>query len=348
MNRKLYIEHCVIAVLMVAPLTGGAQTFKVEKWQIGGDGGHDYITADPGKHRVFVSRGTKVMVVDGRNGKVIDSIPFTLRVHGIALAQREKHGFTTNAGDSTLTQFELGTGRIVQNIRVDAGGLDGIMYDDASHQIVLTNHSNPGTVITLDAQTGDHTGTAVIEDRAPEGAATDGKGKLYVNLESKNAMQVFDISMMKSLATWPLAPCEGPTGIAFDRKNNRVFAGCSKTSVVLDAKTGTVVATIANGEGVDALGWDPEEKLIYIPAGRSGNVTVVRQDGPDKYTTIATVPTMVGAKTITVDPVTHRAYAVALERGPAPAPAAGAAPPVAGARPPQAPIIGAWFMAISH
>ncbi|MEO8452940.1 MAG: hypothetical protein ABI647_24335, partial [Gemmatimonadota bacterium] len=129
---------------------------------------------------------------------------------------------------------------------------------------------------------------------------------------------------------------------------NRIFAGCQKTSVVLDSKTGKVVATIANGDGVDALGWDPAEKLIYIPAGRDGNVTVVHQDSPDKYTVVATVPTMVGAKTIGVDPVKHVAYLFQPEYGPAPAPAAGTPPPPAGSRPPRGPVIGAWFFAISH
>ncbi len=166
-----------------------------------------------------------------------------------------------------------------------------------------------------------------------------------MNNESKNTIQVLDTKSMKVLASWPIAPCDGPTGIALDRKTMRIFSGCGKKSVVVDATNGKIVATIDNGDGVDALGWDGGEKLIYLPAGQSGNVTVVRQDGPDKYTVVATVPTMRGAKTITVDPVTHRAYAVALERGPAPAPAAGAP---AGGRPPQGPIVGAWFFVISH
>jgi len=341
------ITPFLAAVLLVAPASGTAQTFKVEKFNIGGDGGHDYITAEPGTGRVFISRGTHVMVVDGRTGKLIGDITDTPRVHGVGLAIREKHGFTTNAGDSTVTMFDLETLLPIQKIVVSVGGLDGIMYDDASRQIVLTNHSNPGTVVTLDAKSGEVSGTEILEDKAPEGAATDGKGKMYVNNETKNTIQVVDVRDMKALASWPLAPCEGPTGMAMDRATKRIFAGCSKTSVVVDATTGKVVATIANGDGVDALGYDVGEKLIYIPAGRSGNVTVVHQDGPDKYTVIATVPTMVGAKTIAVDPVSHRAYAVALERGPAPVPAPGAAPP-AGGRAPQGPIIGAWLMVISH
>ncbi len=341
------ITPFIIAALLTAPAPGAAQTFKVEKFNIGGEGGHDYITAEPGTGRVFISRGTHVMVVDGRTGKLLGDITDTPRVHGIGLAIKEKRGFTTNAGDSTVTMFDLETLLPIEKISVPAGGLDGIMYDDASRQLILTNHSTPGTAVTLDAKTGKVSGIATLEDRAPEGAATDGKGKMYVNNEGTNTIQVLNVNSMQVLGSWPLAPCEGPTGMALDRPSKRIFAGCSDTSVVVDAVTGKVVAKIANGDGVDALGYDASEKLIYLPAGQTGTVTIVRQDGPDKYTTIATVPTMKGAKTIAVDPVTHRAYAVALVRGPAPAPAPGATKP-AGGRAPQGPIIGAWMMVISH
>src|SRR5207302_1343596 len=131
-------------------------------------------------------------------------------------------------------------------------------------------------------------------------------------------------------ASWPLAPCEGPTENEYDARTNRIFAGCSKTSVIVDASTGKVVAAITNGTRVDALGWDPSEKLIYIPNGGEGNVTVVHQDSADKYTVVATVPTFAGAKTITVDPKTHNAYLFQPERGPAPPTPPGAPPPAAG------------------
>jgi DNA-binding beta-propeller fold protein YncE len=280
---------------------------------------------------------------------VLGDIPDTPRTHGIALVPKYNHGFTTNGGDSTVTMFDLKTLAPIKKIKVVSGGLDGIMYDDASDQIILTNHSRPiGTATAINPNTGDVVATAELEDNAPEGAASDGKGKLFVNNESKNTMQVLDAKTMKVLASWPLAPCDGPTGIAYDRANNRIFSGCGKTSVVVDPATGKVVATITNGDGVDALGWDPAQKLIYIPAGRDGNVTVVHQDGPDKYTVVATVPTMTGAKTITVDPVKHIAYLFQPEYGPAPAPAPGSPPPAPGSRPPRGPIVASWFFAISH
>ncbi len=344
-RRLLALSALLGAALIGAPGLAHAQTFTVEKFSIGGEGGHDYIVAEAGTGRVFVSRGTHVMVVDGATGKVIGDIPDTPRVHGVGLVKKENHGFTTNGGDSSVTMFDLKTLAFIKKIPVKVGGLDGIMYDETSNQIILTNHSNPGTAVTIDAKSGNILGTAELEDRAPEGAATDGKGKIYVNNEGKNTIQVIELKTMKVLASWPIAPCDGPTGIALDRKTMRIFSGCGKKSVVIDVTNGKIVATIDNGDGVDALGWDGSQKLIYIPAGQSGNVTVVRQDGPDKYTTVATVATMRGAKTIAVDPVTHRAYAVALERGPAPAPAPGAP---TGGRPPQGPITGATFMVIKH
>src|SRR5439155_11995638 len=168
--------------------------------------------------------------------------------------------------------------------------------------------------------------------------------------ESKNTIQVIDVKTWKATASWPLAPCEGPTGIAYDKATNRIFSGCNKTSVVVDASNGKIVASIPNGTRVDALGWDPSKKLIYIPNGSEGNVTVAHQDSADKYTVISTVTTFPGAKTITVDPKTHNVYLFQPERGPAPPPAPGAPPPAAPAgrgRGPQGPIVASWFIKIS-
>jgi DNA-binding beta-propeller fold protein YncE len=351
MSIRLLIAPTLLTIVAVALSNAShAQTFKVNKFSIGGDGGTDYLTAEPGTGRVFVSRGTHVMVIDGPTGKVLGDIPDTPRVHGIALAPKWSHGFITNGGDSTVTMFDLKTLAVVNKISVPSGGMDGIMYDDHSDRIILTNHSRPiGTVTAIDAKTGAITGTAELEGNAPEGAASDGAGRIFVNNEGTSTMQVIDEKTMKAIASWPLAPCEGPTGIAYDRKSKRIFAGCSKTSVVLDAASGKIVASIANGNGVDALGWDPAEQLLYIPAGRDGTVTVVHEDSPDKYTVVATVPTQVGAKTVGVDAVKHAAYVLAIEYGPAPEPAPGAASgPPAGRGPPRGAVIGAQFFAIGH
>jgi len=179
--------------------------------------------------------------------------------------------------------MELLIDQMRKQIKVEVGGLDGIMYDEPDDKIILTNHSRPiGTLTAIDPKTGDIVATVELEDTAPEGAAADGKGHVFVNNESKNTIQVIEAKTMKVLASWPVAPCDGPTGIAYDKASKRIFSGCSGTSVVIDATSGKVVAKITNGEGVDALGWDPAEKLIYIPAGRDGRRASSAAGEPDR------------------------------------------------------------------
>ncbi|HEY2824275.1 MAG TPA: hypothetical protein VGI83_01895, partial [Gemmatimonadales bacterium] len=246
-----------------------------------------------------------------------------------------------------LSMFDIKTLAVIKKVKIPTGGLDGIMYDETSDKIILTNHSRPiGTLVAVDPATGAIAGTVELEDAGPEGAAADGTGRIFVNLEGKNTIQVIDSKTWKSVASWPIAPCDGPTGIAYDKPSNRIFAGCGDTSVVVDAASGKVVAKIANGGGVDALGYDPSQKLIYIPGRSPGNVTIVHQDSPDKYTTVATVATIAGAKTIAVDPVKHIAYLFQPEFGP-PDPNAPAPPPGRG-RGPRGPMIAEWFFAITH
>lgn len=347
----LKISSLLVAVILCSSEAVRAQSFHVKKVNIGGEGGHDYIVAEPGTGRVFVPRGSHVMVVDGPTGKVIGDIADTPGIHGIGLAPKRNHGFTTNGGDSTLTMFALNSLALIKTIAIPVGGLDGIMYDASIDRVILTNHSKPaGTAVAVDAMSGEIAGTVELEDTAPEGAASDGMGRLFVNNEGTNTIEVVDAGTMTVLASWPIAPCEKPTGIAYDRASNRIFSGCSNTSVAVDAATGRVVAEIPNGYGVDGLGWDPSEKLMYIPAACDGSVTVVRQDSPDQYTVVATVPTMQGTRTISVDPETHVAYVFTPEYGPPPPLAPGEEPPPVDAcgHGPRGPIVGAWLFTIYH
>ena len=337
------------AVLIAGIFAAQAQTFKVEKYDIKGDGGTDYIAAEAATGRVFVSRASHMMVVDGATGKVLGDIPNLGGIHGAGIATKSGHGFITNGADKTAVMFDLKTLTEIKRVSVPQGGLDGIMYDEPDDLVILTNHSTPGTVTAINPKTGDVVGTAELEDNAPEGAAADGKGHIFVNNERKNTIQVVDTKTWKATASWPLGPCAGPTGIAYDETHDRIFSGCSNTSVVVDAKTGRIVAEIKNGTRVDALGWDPGKKLIYIPNGGEGNVTVVHQDSADKYTVVDAVATFAGAKTICVDTKTHNVFLFQPERGPAPAPPADApapAPGKKGGRGPQGPIIASWFIAI--
>src|SRR5947207_10394498 len=295
-KRLLTASTLLFATSLLTPNIGHAQTFKVEKYDIKGDGGTDYVAVESATGRVFVSRASHMMVVEGATGKVLGDIGNTPGVHGAGIATRAGHGFTTNGGDETVTMFDLKTLAVIKQIKVGPG-LDGIMYDEPDDKIILTNHSRPiGTLTAIDPNSGDIAATVELEDTSPEGAAADGKGHIFVNNERKNTIQVVDVKTWKATASWPLAPCEGPTGIAYDKASNRIFAGCTNTSVVVDADTGKIVATIKNGTRVDALGWDPAKKLIFIPNGGEGNVTVVHQDSADKSTVVATVDMFAGAK----------------------------------------------------
>jgi len=294
-----------------------AQTFTTQKWNIGGDGFFDYLSTDPGTGHVFVSRATHIIVVDGATGRVVGDIPNTPRVHGAAIAAPDDHGFTTNGGDSTSTMFDLKTLAVIKKIPAGIDGLDGFFYDDAIDKVLTMDHSQPvGTSVVIDAKTGDVVGRVTLTGNGPEGAAGDNKGRIFVNLEDKNAIDVIDSKTWKVVSTWPVTPCDGPAGLAMDRTTNRLFVSCSKTSVVVDAANGKVVAQIPNGDGVDAIGWDQSQKLIYIPAGRDGNVTVVHEDSPDKYTVVEKVPMGGGARTCAVDELTHKVYVFYYEGNP--------------------------------
>jgi streptogramin lyase len=336
------MRHTLLSALAIAatvtPLS--AQTYKTQKYDIGGDGAFDYLSVDP-DGRVFVSRSNHVMVVDGATGKVLGDIKDTPRVHGIAFVPSEGVGFTTNAGDSTSTMFDLKTLAVKKKIKAGRAGLDGIMYDDATGRILTIDHSRPiGTAVVIDPKTGTVVTSITLTGAAPEGGVSDGKGRIFINLEDRNAIDVVDTRTWKVVDTWPIDPCDGPTGIAMDRTTNRIFSGCSNKSVAVDAATGKVVAEIPNGDGVDALGWDQAQQLMYIPAGGSANVTVVHEDSPNRFTVVETIPTMPGARTIAVDVARHAAYVFTPEYGPS---AQRATP---GGRRGRGPVTAAWLIAI--
>src|SRR5947207_1698931 len=194
----------LLAVCVVAPSLAHAQTFKVEKYDIKGDGGTDYVAVEPATGRVFVSRASDMMVVEGATGKVLGDIPNTPGVHGAGMATKTGHGFTTNGGDETVTMFDLKTLTVIKRIKVGPG-LDGIMYDEPDDKIILTNHSRPiGTLTAIDPKSGDIVATVELEDNAPEGAAADGKGHIFVNNEVKNTIQVIDVKTWKAIAVDPV------------------------------------------------------------------------------------------------------------------------------------------------
>ena len=307
------------ALLWAAPAT--SPDYKVvATYKLGGEGAWDYLTFDTQGHRLFISRGTHVMVVDPDSGKVLGDIAGTNGVHGIALDYSTGRGFTSNGRDNNVTIFDLKTLQPIGEKVKTGQNPDAIAYDPASKRVFTFNgRSNDTTAI--DAATGNVAGTIPLGGK-PETAAFDGNGKGYVNVEDKSQIVEFDTKNLKVLNTWSIAPCEEPSGLAFDVKHHRLFAGChNKMMAVVNSENGKVVATPAIGEGVDANAYDPGTQLAYSSnGGGTGTITVVHQDSPDTYTVVQNADTVPRARTMTLDPKTHRVYTVSADFTPAPAP----------------------------
>lgn len=292
-----------------------------QKFTLGGEGGWDYLTYDPAGKRLFISRGTRVMVVDPSNGSLIAEIPDTAGVHGIALAQDLGKGFTSNGRDNTVTVFDLKTLKETVKIKIEGGeNPDAILYDAASKR-VFTFNGRSKNATAIDATTAKVIGNIPLDGK-PEFPAADGKGMVYVNIEDKNELTGIDARKAAVVSNWPLAPCEEPAGLAMDEKNRRLFVGChNKTMAIVNADNGKVVATVPIGQGVDANAFDPGTNLAFSSNG-DGTLTVVHEDSPDKYTVVENAETQRFARTMALNTNNHDVYLVSAEIEEAP-PAAG-------------------------
>jgi len=288
----------------------------IRRINAGGEGGWDYVTVDPEGNRLFLSRGTHAMVIDLGRDSVIGDIPNTLGIHGVALAPELNRGFTSNGRDSSVTIFDYKTLAPIAVVKIPGRNPDAILYDPATKRVFTFNGGSSDATV-IDATNGTVVGTVALGG-TPETAVVDG-GKVYANVEDKSEIVVFDPKTLAVLAHWPLAPCEEPTGLAIDRVHQRLFAGCgNKIMAVVDMRTGKVVASPTVGSGVDAAGFDPATQLAFTSNGE-GTITVVHEDSPDKYAVVETVQTQRGARTMAVNPKTHRLYTVTAEFGPTPA-----------------------------
>ncbi len=320
MKARTLLVACAVAVLAPAALAQAPAPYHVAKTiPIGGEGGWDYLGIDTAAHRLFVSHGTQVEVVDLERDTVAGVIPNTPGVHGIAIADDLERGFTSNGRDSTVTIFGLRTLAVHRTVNVGGRNPDAILYDRASRR-VFTMNGGSGTATAIDAASGDVAGTVDLHGR-PEFGVADGRGRIFVNLEDSSAIVEFDARSLKVLHRWPLAPCEGPSGLAMDVAHRRLFAGCSNAMMaVVNADDGHVVTTLPIGRGVDANRFDPGTGFAFASCGRDSVLTVVHEDDPDHFTVVANVPTRPGARTMEVDPTTHRVFLSFAQFGPAPAP----------------------------
>jgi DNA-binding beta-propeller fold protein YncE len=318
MQKQCALAFCLLFAVAVPKVAESAPgSYHVTQTiQVGGDEGWDYVGVDSAARRVYVSHGSHVVVLDADSGKVVGDIPDTQGVHGIAFAPDAGRGFTSNGRANTVTVFDLKTLKTQGTVKAGTNP-DAIVYDPASNRVFTMNgRSQDTTAINV----GDSTvaGTLALGGK-PEFAVADGKGNIYVNIEDKSELVRFDSKTLKILNRWPMAPCQEPSGLAADWKSRRLFAGCdNKLMAVINADDGKVVATVPIGDGVDANGFDPETNLAFASTG-DGNLTVAHEDGPDKYTTVATVPTKKSARTMGLDLKTHRIFLPAADFDP-PAP----------------------------
>jgi len=309
---------CLGALAAAPPEVSGYKL--VKKVEVGGDGGWDYLTLDAAARRLYVSRGTRVMVFDADSWASVGEIPDTAGVHGIAIAPELSRGFTSNGRSNSVTIFDTKTLKTISEVKVTGENPDAILYDPASKKVFAFNGRTANATV-LDAATGEVAGTIALDGK-PEFGAADGKGLSYVNIEDKNEIEVLDGARLTVVKKFPLAPCEEPSGLAIDAQHRRLFAGChNKMMAVVDADSGKVVATVPIGEGVDANAYDPGTGLAFASCG-DGTLTTARADGSDKYAVAQTVATQQGARTMALDEKTHRIVLVTAQFGPPPTPTA--------------------------
>ena len=315
-HGRLWVPAFVLS-LAAAALAAAAPGYHIVKThKLGGDGGWDYLTVDANARRLYVSRATHVMVVDADSGNSVGDIADTPGVHGIAVADDLGRGFVSNGREGTVSIFDLKTLATSSKVKVGENP-DAILYDPATRRVFTFNgRSHDATAI--DAAKGTVVGTIKLDGK-PEFAASDAKGEVFVNIEDKSEIEVLDPNKLEVKARWPLAPCTEPSGLALDRKNRRLFAGCdNKMMAVVNADNGKVLATLPIGEGVDATAFDDDAGLAFASCGE-GVLTVVHEDSPDKFSVAENVPTQRGARTMALDSKTHNVFTVTAKFGSPPA-----------------------------
>jgi YVTN family beta-propeller protein len=290
-----------------------------KSWTLGGTAGWDYLALDASGARLFVTRDERVDVIETGSGKLAGSIPHTAGVRAVAFVPALKRGFTSNGRSNSVSVFELDTLHVIQEVPVSGISPDAILYEPQQNHIFTANRESSNLSV-IDAGTLQVVATVALPG-PPEYMATDDAGHIYVNIDSApGRLVLIDAKSLAVKARWPLKECANPTGLAFDVANHRLFSICAnQVMAVTDSVSGKSVAQVIIGRGSDGAAYDPELGLAFSSNGIDGTLTVIHQDSPDDYRVIATVTTQVSARTLALDPVTHRIYMAAAQFGPPPA-----------------------------
>jgi len=291
----------------------------LQHWNLGGAGGWDYLSLDSSGRRLFLSRTTRVEVVDTQSGKIIGTIADTNGIHGVALAEDLKRGYASNGKSDSVTVFDLDTLKTLKEVPVSGHNPDAILYEPVGKH-VFTFNGRSKNVTVLDANSLAVVTTLPVPDK-PEFAVDDGEGQIYVNIESEPGQLVaIDSRKLAIKATWQLPGCASPTGLAIDKGHHRLFSVCDgRVMVVTDSASGKQVAKVEIGEGPDAAAFDARRGLVFSSNGE-GSLTVVHQESADRYRVTGSIPTKRGARTMAFDPGSGKIYVVSADLGPPPAP----------------------------
>ena len=294
---------------------------QVHEYKLPGDTGWDYLTMDPSSRRLYISRGTHVQILNIDNGKLEGDIPDLKGVHGIALDKADKKGYISDGRDNSVVVFDLDS--LKSTGKVQAGtNPDAILFDPATKRVFAFN-GRSGNATVIETKDNSVAGTIDLGGK-PEFGVSDGKGKVFVNLEDKSETAEIDAKELKVLNHWSLKPCDSPSGLAIDAEHELLFASCdNETMAVLDGNSGKLVKTLPIGKGTDAAAFDKGVKQAYSSNGQSGDITVVKADSPANLNVAATVPTKPRARTMTVDEKTHDLITVTADFEKAPEAAAG-------------------------
>lgn len=326
--------HCrlpLLGLVILVAITGSpfgraADLYRaLKEIPIGGEGGWDYLAADTSSHRLYVTHGTKIMVVDTVRDAVVGEIADTPGVHGFAPVPELGRGFSSNGRENKASIVDLKTLQTLSKVETGQNP-DAILYEPGRSE-VYTFDGRGQTATVFAAATGRVVATIPVGGKPEFAQADPAAGRVYVNIEDKNEVIALDTQTHQIVNRWPIAPGEEATGLAIDLAHHRLILGCSNAMVVImDSATGRVVASMTAGKGIDATAFDPGTQLAFASAGGSGTVTILHEDSPDKFTLVQTLATERSARTMALDPSTHRIYlASARFEEPASPPPAGAA-----------------------
>ena len=316
--------NALFGTLLCVLATGAAATSSKSEWttlahhQLGGEGGWDLMAIDTPTRRLFIARDTRVMVVDLDRGVSVGEIGGMTRAHGVALAPKQHRGFATSGGSDEIVVFDLDTLATIARVPAQGSNPDAIAFDEASGRVFAFNgHSNDASV--LDAANGRFVEKIALPGK-PELGVSDGHGAIFVNIEDKAHIARIDAKTAKVTADWPLGSCEEPSGLALDVMHERLFSVCGNHEmVVVDARSGRIVATLPIGDGPDGDAFDPTTSNIFS-SNSDGTLTVIHEDAPDRYRVTANVATPPRSRTIVLDPRGGRVVLPGATFGATPAP----------------------------